>query len=163
MNTELVPSAPPTLSIVNIAAYRFAQLGALPALRAELLALCRANQLRGTILLSAEGINLFIAGESTGVEALLTRLRLIPGLGQLEAKYSQTAHQPFRRMLVRLKREFARRPGGRGAQRVDGVRGIEDGIHQESGSRVGFPSTSRSRLSGFAFCRATGRRASGKL
>lgn len=106
MNTELVPSAPPTLSIVNIAAYRFAQLGALPALRAELLALCRANQLRGTILLSAEGINLFIAGESTGVEALLTRLRLIPGLGQLEAKYSQTAHQPFRRMLVRLKREI---------------------------------------------------------
>jgi len=92
--------------VVNVAAYRFAPLDDLAALRAELLALCRARQLRGTILLSTEGINLFVAGSQDGVDALLARLRSIPGLADLQAKYSYAAEQPFRRMLVRIKREI---------------------------------------------------------
>ena len=94
------------LPVANIAAYRFALLDGLPALRADLLALCRAHQLRGTILLSTEGINFFVAGAEAGIDALLTRLQSIPGLEQLEPKYSYTAHQPFRRMLVRIKKEI---------------------------------------------------------
>ena len=96
----------PQVPVTNIAAYQFASLDSLPALRAELLALCRSHQLRGTILLSTEGINLFVAGERTGIDTLLARLRAIPGLAGLEAKYSYTAHQPFRRMLVRIKKEI---------------------------------------------------------
>ncbi len=92
--------------VVNIAAYRFAALEQLPALRSELLAFCRARGLRGTILLSGEGINLFVAGDAVAVDELLARLRGVPGLEQLEAKYSHTTHQPFRRMLVRLKKEI---------------------------------------------------------
>ena len=91
---------------MNIAAYRFAALDGLSSLRAELLAFCRVHRLRGTILLSVEGINLFLAGNASGIDALLGRLRSIPGLEQLEAKYSHTAHQPFRRMLVRIKKEI---------------------------------------------------------
>ena len=94
------------LPIVNIAAYRFAPLQELQALRTELLAFCGAHHLRGTILLSTEGINLFVAGDGTAVENLLSRLRSIPGLEPLTAKYSYTATQPFRRMLVRIKREI---------------------------------------------------------
>ncbi|MEO8308516.1 MAG: RluA family pseudouridine synthase [Pseudomonadota bacterium] len=105
MNPSPDPAIPP-LPVTNIAAYRFALLDDLPVLRAELLALCRSNQLRGTILLSSEGVNLFVAGGSEGVEALLARLRSIPGLAQLEVKYSHTTHQPFRRMLVRIKKEI---------------------------------------------------------
>ncbi len=104
VKTEPAPSA--ALPIVNIAAYRFAALQDLQALRTELLALCRAGQLRGTILLSSEGINLFMAGESAAIESLLARLRALPGLESLAAKYSYTAHQPFRRLLVRIKREI---------------------------------------------------------
>ena len=48
--------------IVNIAAYKFVSLPDLHSLRTRLLALCRSWELRGTILLSAEGINLFVAG-----------------------------------------------------------------------------------------------------
>ena len=92
--------------VVNIAAYRFAPLTGLAALRTDLLAFCRSRQLRGTILLSSEGINLFVAGGREGVDALLARLKSIPGLEPLEAKYSHTNHQPFRRMLVRLKKEI---------------------------------------------------------
>jgi UPF0176 protein len=100
-----VPAAPP-LPIVNIAAYRFAALEHLPALRTELLGLARLHQLRGTILLSSEGINLFVAGGAEGIETLLARLRAMPQLAQLDVKYSHTAHQPFRRMLVRIKKEI---------------------------------------------------------
>jgi RluA family pseudouridine synthase len=95
-----------SLPVVNIAAYRFAALDELPALRAELLALCRAQQLRGTILLSTEGVNLFVAGGKAGVDVLLARLRRISGLESLDAKVSHTDHQPFRRMLVRIKKEI---------------------------------------------------------
>lgn len=106
MKPAPTPDIQPVLPIVNIAAYRFAPLHELPGLRAELLELCRGQQLRGTILLSHEGINLFVAGASPGIEVLLTRLRSIPGLAELEAKYSGTVHQPFRRMLVRIKKEI---------------------------------------------------------
>jgi len=108
----------PALPVVNIAAYRFTALDQLSRLRAELQALCRAQQLRGTILLSTEGINLFVAGSQAGVDALLARLRAIPGLAQLEAKVSHTGHQPFRRMLVRVKKEII----------AFGVPGIAPGI-----------------------------------
>ncbi len=96
----------PPRRVTNIAAYQFAPLDDLPALRTELLALSRSNQLRGTILLSTEGINLFVAGGLPGIDALLASLRSIPVLAGLAAKYSYTAHQPFRRMLVRIKREI---------------------------------------------------------
>ena len=104
MKAETKPS--PARSIVNIAAYRFAPLQDLQALRTELLAFCSAKDLRGTILLSTEGVNLFVAGEADAIESLLDRLRAIPGLEPLSAKYSATANQPFRRMLVRIKREI---------------------------------------------------------
>ena len=104
MTSDLKSSPAP--SIVNIAAYRFAPLHELQALRTELLAFCAAQNLRGTILLSTEGINLFVAGKADAIESLLGRLRAIPGLEPLAAKYSYTPTQPFRRMLVRIKREI---------------------------------------------------------
>ncbi len=106
MNPVSDPANQAALPVTNIAAYRFAALDHLPALRAELLALSRSQELRGTILLSSEGINLFVAGSPAGIDALLARLQSIPGLAQLQPKYSYTAHQPFRRMLVRIKKEI---------------------------------------------------------
>jgi UPF0176 protein len=92
--------------ILNIAAYKFLPLADLRALRSRLQALCKDADLKGTILLSPEGINLFVAGEAPGIERLLTQLRSWPGLGGLQPKVSETDHQPFRRMLVRLKKEI---------------------------------------------------------
>jgi predicted sulfurtransferase len=40
------------------------------------------------------------------VEKLLAELRRLPGLAELAPKYSETDHQPFTRMLVRLKKEI---------------------------------------------------------
>ena len=89
--------------ITNIAAYRFAELSDLKPLRERLIALCREQSLKGTILLSTEGINLFVAGSADGIEILLRELRNIPGLEDLAPKFSLSGHQPFSRMLVRIK------------------------------------------------------------
>ena len=93
-------------TISNIAAYRFAPLGELRALRARLLEKCRAWGLKGTILLSGEGINLFVAGGTDEIGLLLAELRAIPGLEDLTPKVSVSEHQPFNRMLVRIKKEI---------------------------------------------------------
>ncbi len=93
-------------AIINIAAYQFADLRNLPDLRIELRDLCNAHSLRGTILLTPEGINMFMAGRQEGIDALLARVRDIPGLAELEAKVSYSEEQPFNRMLVKIKREI---------------------------------------------------------
>lgn len=95
-----------TDSITNISCYKFAPLSGLKELRARLLAFCKERRLKGTILLSEEGINMFIAGLRGDVDALVDDLRRIPGLEGLRPKYSLSADQPFRRMLVRIKKEI---------------------------------------------------------
>lgn len=91
--------------IRNLAAYKFVTLTDLRCRRARLLALCQGWELKGTILLSHEGINLFVAGLPETIDALLAELRTWPGLADLPLKFSETDHQPFRRMLVRLKKK----------------------------------------------------------
>ena len=48
---------------INIAAYKFASLGDLERLRTDLRAMCIQAGMHGTILLSPEGINVFVATE----------------------------------------------------------------------------------------------------
>lgn len=90
----------------NYSAYQFVPLAGLKELRASLLEDCKAWNLKGTILLSTEGINLFVAGETENARRLVRRLREIPGLEKLNPKESFSDHQPFTRMLVRIKREI---------------------------------------------------------
>ena len=94
---------------VQVAAfYGFTALdaAALPALQAELRQLAELAQLRGTILLAEEGVNGTVSGPEAGVQQLLARLRQLPGLAPLEAKFSQAPQQAFHRLKVRLKREI---------------------------------------------------------
>lgn len=91
---------------VNIAAYKFVNLDRLTERKAELLPFCRELDLKGTILLSKEGINLFLAGSRENIDHLLDHLTSQPEFVGLEVKESFSDHQPFNRMLVRLKKEI---------------------------------------------------------
>src|SRR6478609_6282343 len=93
-------------SFTNIAAYKFAPLADLKPLRERLVGRCKAWGLKGTILLSTEGVNLFVAGQKAEIELLLNELRGIPGLADLAPKISESDEQPFSRMLVRIKKEI---------------------------------------------------------
>lgn len=89
-----------------IAAYRFVRLADLQALREHLYALCHGASLKGTILLTPEGINLFMAGPPEGIEMFLTHLRSIPSFEGLEVKVSEASEPPFERMLIKLKKQI---------------------------------------------------------
>lgn len=93
-------------TITNISTYRFTPMRGLKELREELIRDCRNWELKGTILLSTEGINLFVAGAGEDIDRLLEKLRSLPGLDGLEPKVSLSDHQPFNRMLVRIKKEI---------------------------------------------------------
>lgn len=103
--------------VTNLAAYRFVELTGLKELREELISLCKGVGLKGTILLSVEGVNLFVAGPGEAVSKLMERLRQISGLEDFEGKVSESDDQPFRRMLVRIKKEII----------SFGVEGVEPG------------------------------------
>ncbi|MFK7769748.1 MAG: sulfurtransferase [Mariniblastus sp.] len=91
---------------VNIAAYKFVDLDRLAERKAELLPLCRSLDLKGTILLSLEGINMFVAGSRQSIDAFLKHITAQPEFADIPIKESISDHQPFSRMLVRLKKEI---------------------------------------------------------
>ena len=99
---------PPVLPILNIAAYLFSAIEDPPTLRESLLASAKSRGLMGTILLAPEGINLFLAGAPGEVRGFVAELRADPRFEALETKESWSESQPFRRMLVKVKREIIR-------------------------------------------------------
>jgi UPF0176 protein len=96
----------PLSQIVNIAAYKFVTFDDTVAQRPRFQGLCTDLGLKGTILLSPEGINLFLAGTRESIDQFLAFLRSDPRFADVEVKESVSEKQPFNRMLVRLKREI---------------------------------------------------------
>ena len=93
-------------SIVVAALYRFVRLPDHAALRRPLLNQLQRHGVRGTVLLTAEGINGTIAGPREGIDAVLGYLRSKPALSELTHKESFCEAMPFRRTKVRLKKEI---------------------------------------------------------
>ncbi len=91
---------------INFSAYKFAPLRELPALRERLRHVATTHALKGTILLSPEGINFFVAGARADVDTLLAEIRQVPLLHDLTPKESESSAQPFHRMLVKIKKEI---------------------------------------------------------
>ena len=99
-------------SILNIAAYRFVSLDNLPELQRAVRSRAEAGGLKGTVLLTPEGINLFLAGERAAIDAWLEWLRHGEEFGgkltDIEVKESVSTATPFRKLLVKIKREIIR-------------------------------------------------------
>ena len=95
-----------TEAILNLSCYKFTPLDDLEARRQALLDACRAQAVKGTILLAPEGINFFLAGTRAQLAAVLEVLRTLPGLADLAPKESPSSDRPFKRMLVKVKKEI---------------------------------------------------------
>jgi UPF0176 protein len=94
------------VSVVNISCYKFVSLADREALKTDLTARCLALDLKGTILLAPEGINVFLAGSRQAIDAIVAHLRADPRFSDLAPKESLSAEPPFKRMRVRLKKEI---------------------------------------------------------
>lgn len=95
-----------TSTFVNIAAYKFITFDDTAEKRPQFLAKCTELALKGTILLTPEGINLFLAGTRTNIDNFLAWVRADVRFTDLEVKESFSDDQPFKYMLVKLKREI---------------------------------------------------------
>ncbi len=95
-----------TTPYVVCALYKFVQLPEFEALRQPLLDTMLANDVRGTLLLAAEGINGTVAGSREGIDALLAWLDKQPGLDNIVSKESFDESCPFYRTKVKLKKEI---------------------------------------------------------
>ncbi|HCI48722.1 MAG: sulfurtransferase [Alphaproteobacteria bacterium RIFCSPLOWO2_01_FULL_45_8] len=91
--------------VINISAYKFVTLNNLEPLRSKLKSTCLKLGLKGTILLSPEGINVTLAGARSSIDAIIAYFENEPLFKNMPFKESLSDHQPFNRMLVRLKKE----------------------------------------------------------
>lgn len=100
------------MNILNIAAYRFVAIEDAAQLRTAFRAGAEALELKGTILVAEEGVNLFLAGAAAKAEAFVQMLLADARFAPIEIKRSWSEAQPFKRLLVKVKREIVamRRP-----------------------------------------------------
>lgn len=97
-----------TTSIINIAAYKFINLpeDSLEVLRGELKAACLAESLKGTILLSCEGVNMNLSGDAASIEKFWDFFTEYEAFSDMTYKVSPGAFQPFKRMTIKLRKEI---------------------------------------------------------
>jgi UPF0176 protein len=92
--------------ILNIAAYHFVHIDAPETLAAWVRERAEALSLRGTVLVAGEGINVFLAGDESGVHDFLTGLRADERFAGIVVKFSRSSAQPFARLKVKVKPEI---------------------------------------------------------
>ena len=95
-------------TVLNISSYKFVPLPDAAPLREVLLARAQALQLKGTILLAEEGINMFLAGPAEDVRSFVSQLQQDPRFADIAPKESWSDTQPFKKMLVKVKGEIIR-------------------------------------------------------
>ncbi|KQY52353.1 sulfurtransferase [Lysobacter sp. Root494] len=92
--------------ILNIAAYHFVPIDDPAALAGQVRALAEAGDLRGTVLVAGEGINIFLAGAESAIRVFLDALREDPRFAGIVVKESRSQAQPFGRLKVKVKKEI---------------------------------------------------------
>jgi|TARA_B100001741_G_C16552811_1_gene600377 UPF0176 protein len=92
--------------ITNIAGYRFVNLDDRDDLRQPFRDITSKLGLKGTILLSRNGINFFLAGTQKSIDDYISYLNNDVRFRDIPLHLTYTDYQPFRRMLVRLKKEI---------------------------------------------------------
>jgi UPF0176 protein len=133
-----------TSAILNISAYRFVPLTDTIELQQRLLHACSSRGLKGTVLLSEEGLNLFLAGHAGPIRELVSVLRQDTRFTDIDTRESWSAAQPFRKLLVKIKPEIIRmnhpaiRPAAGRAPSVDAktLRRWLDAGHDDAGRPV---------------------------
>ncbi len=91
--------------ILNLAAYRFVAIADVDALVVQLRLQLSAAGVRGTVLVAPEGINLVLAAEASALRGFVDTLLADPRFAGMALKWSQSNFVPFRKLLVKAKRE----------------------------------------------------------
>ena len=93
-------------SVVNIAGYKFEPLEFPVDLVRMYQQKCDELKLKGTMLISKNGINFSLAGTKEATDAIINFLEKDDRFLNIPLKVTYSETQPFRRMKVRLKKEI---------------------------------------------------------
>lgn len=94
------------MKIVNIAGYKFVQLLELGTLQKLLREICQSEGLKGTILLSHEGVNVTLAGMETAVANFTSFLAADSRFSDIRFHETYSTSLPFRHLKVKIKKEI---------------------------------------------------------
>ena len=87
--------------------YRFTDVDEPTRLRGRLQARCEKQELLGTILVAAEGVNGTLAGDSESIKTIFNWLEDQLSLtAPIEGRWTEADAAPFRRMRVKVKKEI---------------------------------------------------------
>ena len=102
---EPLPSPPTSSSYVIAAFYHFFDFPEFEARQAELQDRMKAHEIKGSLLITREGINSTLSGTRANVDAFLAYLQADIVHGPFQWKESLAEFQPFGKARVRLKKE----------------------------------------------------------
>ena len=95
-----------TLKISNITGYKFIAITDRKSLQEKILKHSNKLSLKGTVLISEKGLNFSIAGENEAIQDFIKFLRSDKRFSEIDIKTTYNEYQPFRKMLVRIKKEI---------------------------------------------------------
>ncbi|MFN3235211.1 MAG: rhodanese-related sulfurtransferase [Gammaproteobacteria bacterium] len=93
-------------TIINISSYKFIALENVSTLKELLSAMAARHALKGTILLSNEGINVNLAGTRDNIDAFEVEFKKDVRFSDMFFKESPSQETPFQKLLVRIKPEI---------------------------------------------------------
>lgn len=95
-----------TLKISNITGYKFIPITDRKSLQGKIQKHSNKLGLKGTVLISEKGLNFSIAGEHKAIQDFIKFLRSDKRFSEIDIKTTYNDYQPFRKMLVRIKKEI---------------------------------------------------------
>ena len=95
-----------TLKISNITGYKFIPITDRKSLQGKIQKHSNKLGLKGTVLISEKGLNFSIAGEHKAIQDFVKFLRSDKRFSEIDIKTTYNDYQPFRKMLVRIKKEI---------------------------------------------------------
>lgn len=94
------------MQILNIAGYQFHPLDNLEQLRSQFLDICTTLQIKGTILLSQEGINISLAGPIDQIRRFQAYLSNTALFAHIKFHETFSTSTPFHHLKVKIKNEI---------------------------------------------------------
>ena len=92
--------------ITNITGYKFIYIQNKKILQEEILNMSMSLKLKGTVLISDKGLNFSIAGREIDIQKFKDFIKKDNRFMDMEIKSTENNYQPFRKMLVRIKKEI---------------------------------------------------------
>ena len=94
------------MNIANITGYKFTPIDDEILLRETILKISTDLNLKGTVLISSKGLNFSVSGTKKNIDNFIIFIHSDKRFSDIDIKITYNKYQPFRKMLVRIKKEI---------------------------------------------------------